>query len=202
MPPVPEFHRCPTDGRWRETIANSLIHDGIFQGVWTLESTITVTTPYAYCPKSRPCCLHVRHTTRRGTDSSTLTIRPEPTLSRIDLTNITTGITYKDNFRGLHGKVTPAAIDRISRSTRNVKAALGAFDKANKVKPKSRGHTPRDHNADVQLLSKCMHEECIFKQISNRYHKSFPGMKNNFMSAIDHPALNKWIRVTFKHDAR
>ncbi|XP_072039751.1 uncharacterized protein [Amphiura filiformis] len=109
---------------------------------------------------------------------------------------------YKDNFRGLHGKVTTAATDRISQSSRKVTDALHAFDKANKVKPRSRGHTSADFKDDVQLLSKRMHEEHIFEQQGNRFHKSFPGMKNNFMAAIDHAALNKWIRQSFKYEAR
>ncbi len=109
---------------------------------------------------------------------------------------------YKDNYRGLHGKATPASIDRVSRSARKVTAALTSFDKANNIKPRSRSHTSHDHTEDVKVLVKRMSEEHIFQNKGNRFHNSFPGMKKNFMSMVDHSGFNRWIRDAFKLESR
>ena len=109
---------------------------------------------------------------------------------------------YKTNFRGLHGKVTEKAINRISRSSAKVNAAMEKHDKEGKVKPKSRQRTNMDHKKEVTALVEHMTEAKIFDFQAGRFHKCFPGVKRSVLATIDHDQLHKWIRTTYKTVSR
>lgn len=163
-------------------------------------------TKYAYQVLRMLCQVHCLLTPREAYDlthNRFVNSQTSPSTNKEpDRCNEHSNRGYKTNFRGLHGKVTTQAINRISRSSAKVNKAMAAYDKEGKVKPKSKRRTNLDRKMEVQAVTKHMTDNKIFNFQAGRYHKCFPGIKKSVFATINHTDLSTWIRSTFKKISR
>ena len=105
---------------------------------------------------------------------------------------------FKQDCRGLHGRITEDAVHRVSRAAQKLEAVLQATDKEGSVKTRSGKHRKRDVKEDVVELIKIQHEHHIFDQRPGRYHHAFPGFPRHPLLQLNFTELHTWMKRKIK----
>ena len=106
----------------------------------------------------------------------------------------------KEQCVGFRGKVTEAAVKRVSESAQNIEALMKLYDKQSEVKRASGKHTTQSHEDDVRALVNQLQTEHngIFEIIPGRFHHAFPDFPRSPLARINHDDLCKWMKTTLK----
>ena len=106
--------------------------------------------------------------------------------------------TTKEQCVGFRGKVTPAAVKRVSEASQRIEEAMDTYDQESKVKKQSGKNEPESHEKDVTtLIQKMLSEKPgIFEVKPGRYHHAFPDFPSSPLARLNHADLSKWISDT------
>ena len=106
----------------------------------------------------------------------------------------------KEQCVGFRGKVTEAAVKRVSESAQSMEALMKTYDKESAVRRQSGKHTRQSHQEDVLSLVKQMQSEehGIFENIPGRFHHAFPDFPRSPLARLNHEDLSKWMKSTLK----
>lgn len=108
---------------------------------------------------------------------------------------------FKDNCRGLRGKVTPKSINRISRSAQQTNKVITAVNKQTQVRKASGKHKRKDTH-DALTLAVEFHKERLFDVKPGRRHFHFVDFPVSVLSVLNAKDLHTWIKSSLKKMSR
>ncbi len=107
----------------------------------------------------------------------------------------------KDHINTFHGKITEAAVHRVSRSAFKIKMIMDNHDQDCNVHVSSGKHRNKDEERkeDVIALAHHYHKEQLFAFKPGRHFRGFPSFPRNYIaSQVDTLQMQVWMRDTLQ----
>jgi hypothetical protein len=99
----------------------------------------------------------------------------------------------KDALAGLHGNLTPAAIQRCGRSLQGCSTIVDGYTKGlEQFFGKPFNSTP-SLQKDIHMLVEVLKSEQLFKNVPGGQHRSFPAIEFDVISQLNTNKLNSWL---------
>ncbi len=101
----------------------------------------------------------------------------------------------KEQSAGFRGKITEAAMKRVSESSQRIEALMTLYDKASQLRRQSGKHTQKE---DVKALVQKMQVEkpSVLVIVPGRYHHSFSDFPSSPLAILNHEDIGRWIKKT------
>ena len=99
----------------------------------------------------------------------------------------------KDALAGLHGNLTPTAIQRCGRSLQGCNTIVDGYTKGLEQFLWETFQLNASLQKDINMLVEVLKSEQLFKNVPGRQHRSFPAIEFDVISQLNANKLNSWL---------
>ena len=99
----------------------------------------------------------------------------------------------KDALAGLHGNLTPAAIQRCGRSLQGCNTIVDGYTKGFEQFFGKPSNSTSSLQKDINMLVEVLKSEQLFKNVPGCLHRSFPAIEFDIIAQLNANKLNSWL---------